>query len=237
MADDFQIVKARLLLKLPEYLQIPCERGRKTPIRCPFHKDTDPSAVLFFNGEHVDRPVVLCKSVNCPQCGQIIDLFGAIQILQGLDKKAAWRWACDHYGEKVARTPRPQATPRQHAIEYVERSPEEIAQADAAFFALLKTGKVGNAAQTPTIAPQSPPNEKVGQSPQPEPQSVTEPRVSPYLTAALNFSQGEIFSRVLRILKKDNPTWTDAQIQKRAAWEAEMQFNALRGRAIATFGG
>ncbi len=244
MADDFDRVKARLLLRLPEYLQVKCDRGQKKAIRCPFHDDRTPSAALLYNGKHADHPIIFCKSANCPQCGRGIDLFGAIQILEGLDAKGAWRWACEYFGEKVERTPRPQSTPnttpRQRVIQYATGgTPEEIAAAEAALISTFKNGKdnaADNAAQTPTIAPQNPPADKVGQTPKTEPKNATAPRVSPYLTAALDFSQGEIFARVARILKKDNPTWTDAQIQRRAAWEAEMQFYALRGKAVTPFG-
>lgn len=240
MPNDFESVKARCLPQFRRYLETmglfksPRSFSKGALIRCPFpnHDDRKPSALFYEKGAKSAAPFIVCQSDKCPYGGQKIGFQKAIQILEGLDGKAAWRRMLDFCGERLEHTPAP--------ANY-EKAPNAFGADKAAvddYAAILAGGQfvynkkptepaAHNASQTQNKAQQAAPLEKVGQS-----IDFTElyalDRACGHLTAGHWMSQAEIFERTRAVLKRANPQWTDAELNSAAVADAQMQFQALK---------
>ena len=192
-----------------------------------------------------------------PNGKKAIDFLSAIAMLEtGGDLKAAFKRMLEICGKKIDYPPEPQsefsaaATGKNLTREESQALAQKFLESDAAFFELLTSGKLNEArvenprstenaecnpppteapkgAETHCEAQQAPPLKRVGKS-----LDRTEPNAhagaSRFLTASAEMSQGEIYALTRSVLQRDNPTWTDAELNAAAVANAAIQYNALK---------
>ena len=223
---------------------------------CPDHEDKHPSAVFMpADVSKIGVECFFCRVCSTPSGARAFTIFTFIEKFEGLDKRAAFKRAFKFAGVPLGdfeytdrpsperRAPRviPQAIyskatlelfakkARERALageptDWEPKQPDESAAA-LDFENLLKTPTTANKAQQAALSDEV---KQTADCPANNAPTAADVKISPYLTAAAGWSQGQIFAATKRVLKNANPSWSDDFLNVEASKNAALQFEALK---------